>query len=352
MKRRRFLRYLSVLGAGVALPAFARSSYDAGWGASATESESSDIHLAELADDFATRIVIVAVGGAAGAILAAQGDLPGRPRTLVINTDVRGLRQVGAEHSMLIRTPSGRKARSPQEACRLARGRRNEIADALADSHLAIVIAGMGGAAGTGIAPVVAEVLHDHHIPTIGIPVLPFSFEGRRRQQIALSGEQALERWVTSSLTIPNDTLFRLAGDNALFSSVTGQAATIFGQFYRALYQAIAVPGLIGVDFEDLCHVLGSGRRGRFACGESLLGLQSAAQSALEQPLLDEASLRQSAGLYVAIEAPPSALKMREVAALMRWIRERVSSEVVMFSANVNAEAAASYRVSMLAVGA
>ena len=229
---------------------------------------------------------------------------------------------------------------------------KNQIADALADSHLAIVIAGMGGAAGTGIAPVVAEVLHDHGIPSIGLPILPFAFEGERRGQVARAGEQALERWTTCCLAFPNETLFRQADSNALLSSVMGQAATLFGQFYRVLHQAIAVPGLIGVDFEDICHVLGSGRRGRFACGESLLGLQSAAQSALKQPLLDEASLRQSAGLYVAIEAPPSALKMREVAAVMRWLRERVSSEAVMFSANVNAEAAASYRVSMLAVGA
>lgn len=352
MKRRCFLHCLSALGTGVALPTFARSRPDAPIATSEARGESRHFEIRERTDDFSTRVVVVAVGGAAGAILAAQGNLPGQPRTLAINTDIQGLRQAGAAHSILIRSPSGRKARSPQDASRLARGVKNQIADALADSHLAIVIAGMGGAAGTGIAPVVAEVLHDHGIPAIGLPILPFAFEGERRRQVARAGEQALERWTTCCLAIPNDTFFRRADSNALLSSVTGQACTLFGQFFRVLHQAIAVPGLIGIDFEDICHVLGSGRRGRFACGESLLGLQSAAQSALEQPLLDEASLRQSAGLYVAIEAPPAALKMREVAAVMRWLRERVSSEAVMFSANVNAEAAASYRVSMLAVGA
>lgn len=352
MKRRRFLHCLSALSTDVTLHAFARSCPDALAAASDAEIESLRFDIPEQAEYSPTRIVVVAVGGAAGAILAAQGDLPGKPRTLAINTDTLGLQHVGADRSILIRSPSGRKAHSSKEAGRLAQGMKNEIADALADAHLAIVIAGMGGAAGTGIAPVVAEVLRDHRILTIGMPILPFAFEGERRRQIAQAGVQALERWTTSSLAIPNDSFFRLADGNALLSSVTGQAATIFGQFYRALHQGIALPGLIGVDFEDVCHVLGSDRRVGFGCGESALSLQSAAQLALKRPLLDEASLQSAAGMYVAIEAPLSALKMHEVAAVMCWVRERVRSETLVFSANANAAAAAAYRVSILAVGA
>lgn len=351
MKRRRFLHRFSAQGAGIALPTFACSGPEVLLAACDTGDRLPGLEAPGLEGDSSTRVAVVGVGGAGGVILAAQQQLPGNPRTLAVNTDIAALQNVGAERSILIRSPSGGKASSPQEANRLARGMKNQIADALVDSHLAIVIAGMGGAAGTGIAPVVAEVLYELGIPSIGVPVLPFAFEGERRMQVALAGKQALEQWVTCSLVVPNQIFCSLADGDMSLSSVTEQVDTLFGQFYRALHQAIALPGLIGIDFEDICYVLGSGRRGRFSCGESALGLQFAAQSALiKQPLLNEALLLQATGLYLAIEGLPSALTMPEINMLMGWIRERVKCENIMFSANVNADPAATYRVSILAV--
>jgi cell division GTPase FtsZ len=46
--------------------------------------------------------------------------------------------------------------------------------------------AGMGGGTGTGAAPVIAQLAKEREILTVGIVTLPFSFEGKVRQEQAL----------------------------------------------------------------------------------------------------------------------------------------------------------------------
>lgn len=55
------------------------------------------------------------------------------------------------------------------------------IANALRDSDLVFITAGMGGGTGSDAAPVVAQISKEAGYLTVGVVTYPFSFEGHKR---------------------------------------------------------------------------------------------------------------------------------------------------------------------------
>jgi cell division protein FtsZ len=55
------------------------------------------------------------------------------------------------------------------------------ISNALKDSDMVFITAGMGGGTGSGAAPVVAQVAKEAGYLTVGVVTYPFCFEGRKR---------------------------------------------------------------------------------------------------------------------------------------------------------------------------
>lgn len=62
---------------------------------------------------------------------------------------------------------------------------RDEIREALRGANMVFLTAGMGGGTGTGAGPVVAEIAKERGILTVGVVTKPFSFEGKKRMDMA-----------------------------------------------------------------------------------------------------------------------------------------------------------------------
>ena len=75
------------------------------------------------------------------------------------------------------------------------------------DTSMVFVTAGMGGGTGTGAAPIIAQACKERGILTVGIVTVPFQFEGRRRNQQASDGLEAMREAVDTLLIIRNDKL-------------------------------------------------------------------------------------------------------------------------------------------------
>ncbi|MEG2103542.1 MAG: cell division protein FtsZ, partial [Flavobacterium sp.] len=90
---------------------------------------------------------------------------------------------------------------------------REIIRQHLEGTDMVFVTAGMGGGTGTGAAPVVAEIAKEMGILTVGVVTTPFNFEGKRRQQSAEKGIEALEAHVDSLIIIPNQRLLKVFRD-------------------------------------------------------------------------------------------------------------------------------------------
>ena len=88
---------------------------------------------------------------------------------------------------------------------------RDRIAELLSGSDMVFVTAGMGGGTGTGAAPVVAEVAKELGILTVAVVTKPFDFE--KRKSNAEQGIKELAAHVDSLITIPNEKLLEVLGE-------------------------------------------------------------------------------------------------------------------------------------------
>lgn len=87
---------------------------------------------------------------------------------------------------------------------RAAEEKRDAIADALHGTRIAFLIAGLGGATGTSVMPVVARLASAMDILTIGVVTMPFVFEGKKKTEVAEEGGEDLLKEVQGLLVMQN----------------------------------------------------------------------------------------------------------------------------------------------------
>jgi len=182
---------------------------------------------------------------------------------------------------------------------------RDRIADALHGTDMVFITAGMGGGTGTGAAPVVAEIARDLGILTVAVVTRPFSFEGKKRLNIANEGMLELQQHVDSLITIPNEKLLDVLGkDTSLMDAFKAANDVLLGAV-QGIADLIIRPGMINVDFADVRTVMsemGMAMMGTgLASGEGRA--RDAAEAAIRSPLLDDINLQGARGILVNITA-------------------------------------------------
>lgn len=183
------------------------------------------------------RIGIVAVGGAGCAIVSNLRDkLPQTTRVIAINTDERSLQDTLADVKVLIK--GGPQARSDAARAQ-ALGHKAAIEKALNSFELVFIVAGMGGSAGTGIAPLVAEVTKRTTTFTVGVAVTPFSFEGEKRNSVAQQGVTDLRGKVDAFFEISNERLTKASDESVPFATLLRQADPAFMKVYTSTVEAL-----------------------------------------------------------------------------------------------------------------
>src|SRR3989440_4617162 len=153
------------------------------------------------------KISVVGVGGAGGKMVSTlyDRDIKG-VETIAVNTDPSGLSKAECDVKILLgqsadedRVAAARASAEDQEA---------SLRDALS-SDIVFVVAGLGGAAGTGAAPVVARAARANGAVTIGVAILPFTIEGRT--EAAQAGLEEFRREADSVIVVDNNSLDRFA---------------------------------------------------------------------------------------------------------------------------------------------
>ena len=152
----------------------------------------------------------------------------------------------------------------------------------------------MGGGTGTGAAPIIAQIAKDLGALTVGVVTRPFSFEGRRRANQAISGIEALKENVDTLIVIPNDRLLEIVDKNTPMLEAFREADNVLRQGVQGISDLIAKPGLINVDFADvktIMHDKGSALMGiGIATGETEQQKQRKKRSlllCLKHPLME-----------------------------------------------------------------
>uniref|UniRef100_A0A0E0H746 Tubulin/FtsZ domain-containing protein n=1 Tax=Oryza nivara TaxID=4536 RepID=A0A0E0H746_ORYNI len=206
-----------------------------------------------------------------------------------INTDSQALLNSQAQYPLQIGEQLTRglgTGGNPNLGEQAAEESKEAIANALKDSDLVFITAGMGGGTGSGAAPVVAQISKEAGYLTVGVVTYPFSFEGRKRslQASALEALEKLERSVDTLIVIPNDRLLDVVDENTPLQDAFLLADDVLRQGVQGISDIITIPGLVNVDFADVKAVMKNS--GTAMLGVGVSSSKNRAQEAAEQATL------------------------------------------------------------------
>ena len=179
---------------------------------------------------------------------------------VAVNTDAQALAISDADIKVHIGTDITKglgAGANPEVGKEAAEDSRDEIKAALAGSDMVFITAGEGGGTGTGAAPVVADIAkNDVGALTVGVVTKPFTFEGRKRFKSATDGIAALSDNVDTLIVIPNDRLLDLSEKKTTMLEAFRMADDVLCQGTQGITDLITVPGLINLDFADVCTIM------------------------------------------------------------------------------------------------
>ncbi len=303
------------------------------------------------------RITVFGVGGAGGNAVnnMIAAGLQGVD-FVVANTDAQALTMSKAERiiQMGVQVTEGLGAGSQPEVGRAAAEEAiDEIRDHLTGAHMVFVTAGMGGGTGTGAAPVVAKVARELGILTVGVVTKPFQFAGARRMRYAEAGIVELQKHVDTLLIIPNQNLFRVANEKTTFADAFAMADQVLYSGVACITDLMVKEGLINLDFADVRAVMKEMGKAMMGTGEASGEKRAitAADAAIANPLIDDASMKGAKGLLVSITGGKD-LTLYEVDEAATRIRGEVDQDAnIIVGATFDEGLEGIIRVSVVATG-
>lgn len=200
------------------------------------------------------------------------------------------------------------------------------------DTKMLFITAGMGGGTGTGAAPVVASVARELDILTVGIVTMPFSCEGKRRQQQALDGIAELRKHVDTLLVISNDKLRDEYGDMKLTQAFK-KADDVLKTAAKGIAEIITVTGYVNVDFQDVNTVMRDSGKAIMGSGyaEGEDRAIRAVEEAVHSPLLDDSDIKGAKNILIYITSGNDEVSLDEVMEITEYVQDATGncSEVI-----------------------
>ncbi len=177
---------------------------------------------------------------------------------IAINTDAAALAQTSVSNRIVLgeKLTRGMGAGGDPERGRGAAEEDAARIKALCEgADVIFIAAGMGGGTGTGASPVIARVAKECGALVLGMLVLPFEWEGGRRQRLAQLGLHEMKAAADGVICLPNQKLFKLIDEKTSLIETFAITHELLAQGVRGIWRMLMRPGLINVDFADLCSV-------------------------------------------------------------------------------------------------
>lgn len=204
-------------------------------------------------------------------------------------------------------------------------------------ANVVLLVAGLGGGAGSGITPLVARAARETGALVLAFVTLPFDCEGNRRQEQARQSLEQLRLEADGVICLPNQKAFRLMDENTCVVDTFRISGGLLVEAIRGVWHLMARPGLIQIHMADLCGLLrDKNSEGVFAFVESSGPARSreVVEKLLVHPLLDEGrALADSDAVLVSVMAGRD-LTMAEINRIMEQIgRQCERAQVIMGAA-------------------
>ncbi len=301
------------------------------------------------------RILVLGIGGAGGNAINAmiESGMKG-VEFVAVNTDAQDLKMSKAHAKIQIGMNltkglgAGAKHNIGQAAADESIG---EIVNYIQGSNMVFIAAGMGGGTGTGASHVIAKAAKELNILTVGVTTLPFDYEGSKRMRRALEGLEALKKHLDTTIVVPNQNLFKIASESTTFEESFNLSNNVLRHGVQSVTDLMVRPGMINLDFADVETVMSSMGKAMMGTGEAEgeNRAMAATKMALNNPLIDEYSLKGAKGLLINITGGKD-LTLFEVDQTVQEVRAEVDPEVeLIFGAIKDESMNGKMRVSIVA---
>jgi len=275
---------------------------------------------------------------------------------VAVNTDLQALQSSQAE----TRIPLGTKITGglgaggkPEVGEQAAEEDKDQIRSTIEGADMVFVTAGMGGGTGTGAAPVIAEISRSLGILTVAVVTKPFTFEGRRKAELAEKGIVKLRNNVDTLITIPNQHLLKIVPKDTPINDAFLVADDVLRQGVQGISDLITKDGMINIDFADVRTIM-SGQ------GDALMGIGTgdgdnravdAATNAINNPLLEDAHIEGANKILVNVTGG-SDFTLSEYEEIMKIITANADEEVLVIAGtSVDQRLDGRIRVTVIATG-
>ena len=301
------------------------------------------------------RILVLGVGGAGGNAINAmiEAGMQG-VEFAAVNTDAQDLKLSKADARIQIGTSltKGLGAGAKNDIGQAAADESlNEIINFLQGANMVFITAGMGGGTGTGASSVIARAARELNILTVGVITLPFSYEGPKRMRRAVEGMNELKKHLDTSIVVPNQNLFKVASETTTFEDSFHLSNDVLNHGVQSITDLMVKPGIINLDFADVETVMSSMGKAMMGTGEAEGENRAltATDMALNNPLIDDYSLKGARGLLVNITGGKD-ITLFEVDQAVNKIRAEVDPEAeLIFGAIKDESLNGKMRVSIVA---
>jgi cell division protein FtsZ len=274
---------------------------------------------------------------------------------VAVNTDAQALLMCDADVKMPIGSEATRglgAGADPGVGQAAAEESRDELKEALKGADMVFVTAGEGGGTGTGAAPIVARLAQELGALTVGVVTKPFSFEGRRRAEVASRGVDELRDHVDTLIVIENDRLLQVVEKRTSIVDAFTIADDVLRQGVQGITDLITIPGLVNLDFADVRTIMNE-------AGSALMGIgvaggenraTEAARAAVSSPLL-ESSIEGATGILLNVTGGPDIglFEVNEAAQVVTSAADQNAN--VIFGAVIDDSLGDEVRVTVIATG-
>lgn len=303
-------------------------------------------------------ITVVGVGGGGCNTVSRmiKQSVPG-VNFVCVNTDIKALQTIRGEAVILLSigetlTRGFGAGGDPNVGEQAALTGRSALRQVLSTSDIVFITAGLGGGTGTGAAPVVAEIAKKVGALAIGLVTLPFSWEGHKRMETAISGLKNLREKVDNLIIVHNDRLRVLVEKDASMQEAFRVADAAVAEGIFVVAEIINVPGDINVDLADVRAIMALPGQAIMAIGtgSGYTGAQDAAEKAVKNPLLDM-SIDGAKGALFLVKGGPK-LTLGQVNSAGKFISNAVHPDaMIFFGMHIDPQMGDEVRLTIIATG-
>jgi len=196
-------------------------------------------------------------------------------------------------------------------------------------AKMLFITVGMGGGTGTGAAPIIAKIAKELNILTVGIVTIPFSFEGKTRNEQAQIGIEKLRENVDSLVVINNNKLREVYG-NLGFKAGFSKADEVLSTAATGIAEVITHHYTQNIDLRDAKTVLANS-------GTAIMGsatssgsnrAQNAITKALDSPLLNDNKIDGAKNVLLLIVSGTSEVTIDEIGEINDYIQSEAKTNV------------------------